>query len=258
MMLFFIRKLVESILMPLGFSALLVIVGLVLRRRYLIVAGVVALWLCSIPLASHILLGTLERVYPPRTIAEAPSADAIVVLSGGIVRGISAAGVQWGDSANRYFTGLDLALAGKARFLVLSAGMPPPAHGISQGMILRETSVERGFPADRIIVTRTVLTTEDEASAVSDLPGIHSILLVTSAFHMPRAVMLFRARGLDVSPFPTDQRVLGSIVPESLRLMPEASSLEGAEVALREYYGLAVYHTLFLFHSPGILVPRNP
>jgi uncharacterized SAM-binding protein YcdF (DUF218 family) len=155
--------------------------------------------------------------------------------------------VQWGESANRYFTGLDLAAAGKAPLLVLSAGGPPPKNAIPQVEVLQRTAVSRGLAPERIILTHYVLTTEEEARAVSALPGIHSILLVTSAFHMPRAAFLFRDRGLQVYPFPTDQRVFDRFTPGNLRLIPESSALYDSETALREYYGLAVYRTLHLF-----------
>ncbi|MDP9054762.1 MAG: YdcF family protein [Acidobacteriota bacterium] len=247
-MLFFLRKLIEAAFMPLGFSVLLCILGVILRRRSLVIVGILILLLAGTPVGGRLLMAPLERVYPATSIAASPYADAVVVLSGGILRGINPAGVQWGESANRYFAGLDLALAGKARRLVISTGMPPSPGQISQGIVLRQVAIARGFPADRILLTRPVLTTEDEASAVSTLPGIHSILLVTSAFHMPRATMLFRAHDLQVVPFPTDQRVFGSFLSNSTQAIPGSAPLEGTELALREYYGLAVYRTLLVFH----------
>jgi len=250
-MLFFLRKIVEDVLMPIGFSGLLLILGTLFRRRVLLVAGIAVLLIPSAPLTSRLLLEPLENVYPAQTVSAAPTADAIVVLSGGILRGISPAGVQWGDSANRYFAGLNLALAQKAPLLVISAGAPHTAHSVSQGDILRQIAVERGFPSERIILTRPVLTTEDEASAISTLPGIHSVLLVTSAFHMPRAVLLFKSHGMDVFPFPTDQRVLGRRLEGSLLFMPDSSPLKETEIAMREYFGLAVYKIILIFR-PGV------
>jgi uncharacterized SAM-binding protein YcdF (DUF218 family) len=247
-MVFFLRKLIEAMMMPIGFCGLLLILALILRRRSLIVAAILVLFTPSTPLVSHLLLEPLESVYPSLTVAAAARVDAVVVLSGGLFRGISPAGVQWGESANRYFAGLDLALAEKARLLVISGGSPTSRGEINQGQVLRQAAISRGFPAERIIVTRAVFTTEDEASAVSQFPGIHSILLVTSAFHMPRAAMLFRSHGLDVSPFPTDQRVLGGVLAGSALLIPDSSPLHGSEMAIREYYGLAVYKTLLFFH----------
>jgi len=102
------------------------------------------------------------------------------------------------------------------------------------------------------VVTTRVLTTEDEARAVSGIPGVHSILLVTSGFHMPRAVLLFRARGLNVFPFPTDTRTLGAGLFVPRALLPGSSYLQRSEQAIREYYGLAIYHSI-LFLRPSLL-----
>lgn len=250
-MLFFLRKLIEALLMPIGFFAAVCLAGALLRRRWLIFVAVPLLFCMSTGLVARLLLSPLEHTYPVESVSAAPTADAIVVLSGSIVRGVSSAGVQWGDNANRYFTGLALARANKAHYLVLSGGMPPTAHSIDQGMLLRQLSIQNGIPEDRILVTSHVLTTNEEARAVSALPAIHSILLVSSAFHMPRAAMLFRARKLEVFPFPTDNRVFNSDASR-LSVLPESSNLRDSELALREYCGLAAYKTLLLFHPSGL------
>jgi uncharacterized SAM-binding protein YcdF (DUF218 family) len=249
-MLFFLRKLIEALLLPIGICGLLTIAGVVLRRRWIAVAGVAALCTLGMHVVSRLILHPLERVYAPKTVAAAPNADAIVVLSGSVLRGTAAPGVQWGESSNRFFTGVDLTMAGKAKVIVISAGMYP-----ADGVVLRQTAIRDGIPPDRIIVTPRVLTTDDEARAVSKIPDIHSILLVTSAFHMPRAVLLFRARGLDVSPFPTDERVLGSSNLTLTQFIPNSNALRDSEDALREYYGLALYRLVLLFRPLGRLRP---
>jgi uncharacterized SAM-binding protein YcdF (DUF218 family) len=194
------------------------------------------------------LLRSLERVYEPVSVAAAPDADAIVVLNGGVVRGRTASGVQWGESANRYFAGVDLVNAAKAKTIVFSSG-----QNASQGQIIRQTAIRQGIPPERIILTGPVFSTEDEARAVSEIPGIHSILLVTSAFHMPRAVLLFRARGLAVSPFPTDERALGRRSLTLIEFIPAPVALGDSEHAMREYYGLALYRTLLVFRPAALI-----
>ncbi len=246
-MLFFLRKVIEALLLPIGISGLLIIAGVVLRRRWVAVTGVVTLYVFSTQFTSRRLLRSLERVYEPKAIADSPNADAIVVLNGSILRGVTAAGLQWGESANRYFAGLDLAMAGKAKIIVISAGITP-----GQGAILRQTAIRQGIQPERIVLTSRVLTTEDEARAVSEISGVHSILLVTSAYHMPRAVLLFRARGLGVSPFPTDQRFFRRRNLSLSEFIPVSGPLEESEAAMREYYGLAVYHMLLSFRSPAL------
>jgi uncharacterized SAM-binding protein YcdF (DUF218 family) len=244
-MLFFLRKFIEALILPLGLAGLVTLAGILFRRRWLAAAGLGLLYLFSIPITGKLLLRPLEQTYPPQPVASCPPADAIVVLSGGILRGVAAPGMQWGETSNRYFTGFDLAMAGKAKFLVFS--IAPDDDGVSDGALERAAAIRQGIPPERIILTTRVQTTGDEARAVSEIPGIHSIILVTSASHMPRAVLLFQSHHLHVLPFPTDQRVLGRFHFNSQSLVPEAKSLERAESALREYYGLAVYGTLLRF-----------
>ncbi|HVV47572.1 MAG TPA: YdcF family protein [Bryobacteraceae bacterium] len=251
-MLFFLRKLIEALLLPIGISCLFTLAGIAFRRRWAAAIGVITLCTFSTPAVSTRLMASLEQSYPLMSVADAPHADAIVVLSGSVVRGISAPGVQWGDSANRYFAGFDLAMAGKADTIVFSAAVADSVLGLSQGAILRRVAIAHGLPASRIVVTGRVFTTEDEARAVSQIPGIHSILLVTSAFHMPRAALLFRARGLRVFPFPTDLRSFAQQPLQPASFVPGAAALRNSEEAVREYYGLAVYRTLY-FRSTAAL-----
>ncbi len=252
-MLFFLRKFIEALLLPLGFSGLLIIVGVMLRRRWIAVSGVLFLFTVSTLFMGGTMMKPLEHAYPATTVAAAPQADAIVVLSGGIVRGVNAPGVQWGDTANRYFAGFDLAKAGKAKLVVFTGASTNDLTGPSQGAVMKQTAVADGIEAGRIIVTGKVLTTDDEARSVAQIPNVHSVLLVTSGFHMPRAVLLFRAQGLEVSPFPTDQRSFGDGPVGLLQFIPDPKGLEHTEAAMREYYGLAAYHLLYLFRPLGRL-----
>jgi uncharacterized SAM-binding protein YcdF (DUF218 family) len=224
------------------------VAGIAFRRRRLALAGVAVLYVFSTNFVGRLLLLPLEQFYSPIAVNAAPEADAIVVLSGGVVRGINAPGVQWGESVNRYLGGFDLAKAGKSKLLIFT-GATTGAGGATQGAIMRQVAIRDGIQPDRIIVTPLVLTTDDEARAVAQIPNVHSILLVTSGYHMPRAAMLFRARGLNVSPFPTDQRFLDLWHPEAGAFIPEASGLHHSEGALREYYGLIVYRLIALRHG---------
>jgi len=257
-MLFFLRKLAEGLMLPIGFCGLLILAAVVLRRRRIAVVAVVVLYGFSTDVAGVSLLRPLEHYYKAMPVAEAPRSDAIVVLAGGLIRGYSPAGLQWGNDANRFFTGVDLARAQRAPVLVVSEGMLP-----RDGPVLRAAAVRDGIAPERVVITREVLTTEDESRAVSEIPGIHSILLVTSAFHMPRAALLFRSRGFDVRPFPTDQRVPEVFRPDLTSLVPTAGGLGNTETALREYYGLMVYCAIPLLRGspprsgPGLILTSD-
>ena len=250
---YFVRKLVEALSLPLGLCVLLVTAALFSRRRLLGFAGIAVLWIAGTPEMGRQLMIPLESVYPPMTIQQCPNADAVLVLAGGIIRGQSPPGLQWGTSANRFFAGVDLVLAGKAKNLILTGGSPPggpPSDPLAFGDLLKEEAIRRGIPEDRIILIGPVLTTEDEARKVAALPGINRVIVVTSAFHIPRAVMLVSAFGQQVIPFPTDQQVLRRKGRDGESLIAQASGLQQTELALREYYGLLVYKLILTVHPP--------
>ena len=70
--------------------------------------------------------------------------------------------------------------------------------------------------------------------------GLHKVLLVTSALHMPRALALFRALGIEAAPAPTDFEVVESGMG-FIAVVTGCRALEGSTRALKEYFGLGVY-----------------
>ena len=71
--------------------------------------------------------------------------------------------------------------------------------------------------------------------------GWRKIILVTSAWHMPRAARLFRKAGVDFVPFPVDFQVDPKASLGLLDLLPRAGGLQMTESALREWYGTLFY-----------------
>ena len=106
-----------------------------------------------------------------------------------------------------------------------------------------EHARNRGLPAAAIRITPPVQNTAEEAQAVAAmLKGASSphILLVTSAFHMPRAQAQFEAQGLRVTPYPVDFRArIRSFT--ILDLLPDAEALDNTSIAFREALGRAFY-----------------
>ena len=103
-----------------------------------------------------------------------------------------------------------------------------------------------GVPEDSISLTDIVENTEDEAAAVRKLlakPGA-SVLLVTSAFHMPRSIQVFEKQGLRVIPYPVDFRVeISETTP--MDFLPSASALSTTTLAIREQLGRTYYKIKF-------------
>jgi uncharacterized SAM-binding protein YcdF (DUF218 family) len=244
---FFLSKLLPLFVLPLGLSLILLTWGLARKRRRLAWTGVAVLVASSNPLMGHVLIRSAEGWTVRRPVADVPVSDAIVVLSAGRSMSPGPDRVTESQDANRFSAGTDLALKGKAPLLVFTgAAIASQPDGPSEGDVLAAEARALGVAADRIAVTGRVLNTADEAREVAamlrarHLPNAR-IVLVTSAFHMPRARQLFRQEGLTVEAFPVS---FWSSDPGDLSVfwfMPSVTALVKSHTAIREMYGRAFY-----------------
>jgi uncharacterized SAM-binding protein YcdF (DUF218 family) len=150
--------------------------------------------------------------------------------------------IEWGDP-ERFFGGIALFKAGKAQKLVFTGGkMPWDKAKKTEGEVLKEYAISNGIPSDKILVTKDVEKTADEAVAVKELISpSKSIILVTSAFHMYRAKRLFEKQGYEVIPYRVDYKVARNSTVTILDFLPSASNLELTETGIREIIGSLFY-----------------
>jgi uncharacterized SAM-binding protein YcdF (DUF218 family) len=251
---FFLEKIIIQCISPLGLSLLVVPVGLVLillRKRTRIGWCLVALpliWLCvwSLPAVSIWLRQGLERQTPQRAASDYPTADAIVVLGGSIEGGRAG----WRDGphllagADRVWFAAQLYRAGRAPAIIFSGGnsewsrTDEPESGAMQAF-----AIDLGVPDSSIMLESRSRNTRENAIYTKQLLDEHhfnSILLVTSAIHMPRALALFQSQGLSVTPAPTD---FDAIPPRTVwqRWLPDTEALDRSTKALKEYLAIAIY-----------------
>ena len=190
--------------------------------------------------------------YPWERIDEtyAPTADAIVVLSGGgrpQAPGKSNI-YEWGDP-DRYFAGISLFQKGKAPKLFFTGGSNPYVKGSKdEGTVYKEHAISLGIPFDAITTTTKVVNTAQEAIEIrkilNPINSSSEILLVTSAFHMKRAKKLFEQQGFLVYPFPVDFKT-SKISPwqNPHQWIPNSGSLNRSSGALRELLGRIIYRS---------------
>ncbi len=243
----FLRQFLPFLLMPLTLSLVLLIAGLVYRRRALMWMAIALLWISSAQVVSGLLARAMEGSAEHALAADAPTADAIVVLSGvRIIAPGPAAISEWTD-ADRFFGGLELFQAGKAPLLVFTGARPVgPVGSPFEGETLAGYAKALGVPPDRVVTTGLVTNTEDEAREVAALlrarrAGPTRVLLVTSAYHMPRAQRLFERAGLGVAPFPVDFHRAAGAPLGVMDFLPSADGLQQTHMMLRELYGRAFY-----------------
>jgi uncharacterized SAM-binding protein YcdF (DUF218 family) len=238
-----LNKLLPLFLSPLFMLTALAMFAIWARRRRLAILALALLWLLSLPVVADSFWRVIEQQALRPAVSAAPQAQAIVVLGGMTwdIRGEEGFETEWNENADRFWAGLELLKAGKAPRLFLMAGkLPWEKSQRTEGQWLREKAIEFGVPAQKIWLSPEVQNTQQEAQAVAkELPG-GTILLVTSAFHMPRARALFEAQGLKVLPFPVDFRVVENDTTV-LDFLPSAGALETTTSAMRELLGRAYY-----------------
>jgi uncharacterized SAM-binding protein YcdF (DUF218 family) len=211
--------------------------------------GVVAAGLlltASLPVVSQRLMARLESVYPAMRVDAAPEAEVVLVLGGMLGAPVVPGGLpEWSEAVDRFEAGLALAQAGRARWLLFTAAARSGDGSIeSEGAGLRRLAIARGLDPARVLLTGPVLNTADEVRELEKLAVAHGwkrVLLVSSAWHLPRAMRQFRGHGLEVVPFPVDYRSRPNLASPWLDWIPTAGALADTERALREAYGIAFY-----------------
>jgi uncharacterized SAM-binding protein YcdF (DUF218 family) len=219
------------------------------RARISAVAGLALLLAVSSPLVARPLLGNLEawHAQPPPSTDE--RYEAIVVLGGGVLEQgtLRPAADLSSYSKNRVTCGVDLYEQGYAPKLVFSGGN---GHAFKDGpkdaLEMTRWAQRLGVSKDVIVVEDLSRTTYENAAETKRLLGPVSIVLVTSASHLPRATALFRKQGFLVTPMPCDFFVQNR--PEdTLRqldpfdILPSVQAIEQTTGAVSEWTGMAIY-----------------
>ena len=260
---FLLSKLLPLLIYPLGLGLLLQLAGLgaMARRRPrwglgFSGTGIGLIWLFAMPLTSRQLIWGLEEQAAALTPSTIPKADAVVVLGGGLRPALAPRqGVEVAEGGDRLLTGLRLMRQNKAPLLITSgaqvtftAGDPAPPEALSA----RALAIELGLPPNRILTNPGSRTTAEEARDIGALArqrGWSRILLVTSAFHLPRSLATFRQRsGISVIPVACDYQLVsrnrygrptaGSLLKD---LVPDAEALHLSSVVIKEHLGLALH-----------------
>ncbi|HWJ76047.1 MAG TPA: YdcF family protein [Kaistia sp.] len=152
--------------------------------------------------------------------------------------------VALNDNAERVFAVATLARRYPEARIVLSggAGHLLIGHTLSESEIARRMLVDLGLPPERIEMeerSRTTFENATESRIVAKPKSGETWLLVTSAYHMPRAVASFRAADFPVVPYPVDFRTR----PADLRrpVNSVADGLTLTDIAAHEWLGLLAY-----------------
>lgn len=242
------HKILPMFFMPITLMMIFVLFGTLAKKRQFVFIGLFIFYVSSTPIFSDWIYEIIEKRIKRVELHELPSVDAIVVLSGMLraEKHGNAINIDWGDP-DRFFGGLQAYGASKASRIVFTGGRSPwEKNLLSEGDVLKSIAPSFGVLESEIEVSDDAFNTEQEAMAVrKTLNGVSpSIILVTSALHMPRAIKIFENAGFVVHPFPVDFRVASKDF-NLMHFLPRPEALLVTEVAIREQLGRVYYDAIY-------------
>ncbi len=254
-MFYYASKVLTLVFQPSTFLVLMVIAGLLLqafssRRKlavWLMSLGAVSLLVVGIsPIGNIMILPLEERFAQAAYSSDDGPVDGIIMLGGfedgWVSRGRR--GVALNEAAERLTEGVRLAVQFPNAKLIFTGGVGGLlGFGTDAAAPIGKLLIDYGISPDRIVLEKKSRNTFQNALFTKALlkpkPG-QRYVLVTSAFHMPRSMGVFRQAGFDVVPFPVDYRTHGAI--DATRMFERVGSgLERADTAFKEWVGLAAY-----------------
>jgi uncharacterized SAM-binding protein YcdF (DUF218 family) len=258
-MFFILSKLFWVVARPLNFLFFLALVAIIAGkfgyrklRAFALALSIGAFVLFGFTQFTDYLLYRLETAVPAGQIPANPAA--IIVLGGGIIPQDGGTGFELAEAADRLVKGLELKRLHPQARLIFSGGsgtlivsqLPETAGALA--MVRALYGDDRGMELE----SRS-RTTFENASQVRKMLGENPgpLLLVTSGFHMPRALGCFRQLGMDVIPVPADFR---ADVPSFPYLTDETpNQFLKLSVLVKELVGLVSY---YMSGRTNALLPR--
>jgi uncharacterized SAM-binding protein YcdF (DUF218 family) len=263
---FIVLKILAQLASPMGVLVAGLVAGAVLtllrlRRLGRLVAAlaIAQLIVFSFSAVADALLDPLEDM-ARSDAAAAPACcyEAIVVLGGSIgpAQPPLRPDPKLSDSSDRVWHAARLFHRGVAPRIIVSsgsyavqAGEAPPSQ--TEAVAMRQFLLALGVPDDRIVMEGKSLNTIENMRETRALVGAAPVALVTSAYHMPRALRLARRAGLNAGAFPTDWHVLPGTSPWWESFWPSVGALAASGIALREYLAL-------IFDNRSVNVETEP
>jgi len=257
---FGLYKFVKYGLYPLTWVVLLIAVATLLALfpfsptrlgwvRKLLLSALLLLVGLSSPLVATPLIGLLESWYHPSQLTPSDHFDAIVVLGGGVDEkgSLRPTTEPSSYSRNRTTCGVDLYQQGYATTLVLTGGDARIfGTGPQEAVEMKRWAIRLGVPESATKIDTEARNTYENATGTKRLIGSASILLVSSASHLPRAVPMFTKQGFRVTPAPCDyasqnlpRENWDNIDP--FDALPNDTSLQQTREVVSEVAGIVIY-----------------
>lgn len=216
--------------------------------RVLAIFACVLVFIVGNPIVSQTLVGLLEQATPPFDQSAPKQFDAIVVLAGGVLdKGTLRPEPELTDlSVHRTICGADLFTRGWAPRLLLTGGDATVfGQGPQESLEMKALATRLGVPGNAMTTETRSRTTYENAVETKRMLGDARVIVVTSAYHLPRALALFRKQGLDATGYACGH--MAQHRPGDLRdrnpidLIPTVWALAETTRAVNELVGIFVY-----------------
>ena len=251
-----ISKVVSQLLLPPGGLILLAVLGVVFWKRVwargLVALVLCAFWLLSTEPVRDMLMHPLESEYAVFHAENADIKDAVIVLLGAGVYEhapeYNGKDMLTSDAMMRTLYAADIAK--KTGLAVYATGGKALSHADeAEGDVMRRWLMRLGMPASQVYAENLASNTWENAVYMRHIlqkKGIDKIILVSTAWHLPRAVWCFQSQGFTVIPAGTDY--LAAQPSYDVRsFMPHWAVFADSAEALHEYLGIVWYH--LRYHS---------
>jgi uncharacterized SAM-binding protein YcdF (DUF218 family) len=246
-----LSKILDVFLSPLTWALVFCLAGLVRRyerwTRWAPAAAAGLLYLFSTGFVSNALLRNLEAS-ATRTMRDGVVYDAAILLGGAVSHGSTRTWnvPSYNDNVERLLTAFDLLRSGRARTVIISGGRGDPADPIVEARVLGKQLEDWGIEPERIILEEHARNTRENATESKRIAAerhFQSLLMITSARHVPRALESFRRVGLAADTLPVDYRSTDR--RSSRSILPRSDDLDISVHALREILGGWIYKAAF-------------
>ncbi|HQB85113.1 MAG TPA: YdcF family protein [Candidatus Pacearchaeota archaeon] len=225
----------QQIILPSVFIPIIILIGIVFvfsskkykLGRILLIIGLALYYIFSITPTVDLLLKPLEQEYS--TVSDIQKADKIALLLGGRESDVL-----------RSSEVLRIAHLTDHTTQIIISGTDSQNPNSGEALAVRNFFINRGVPKDNIIIEGNSRNTKENVKNIYDIVGDEHFFLVTSAYHMKRAMLEFEKLGANPIPAPIDFKSVGEY--GILSYIPNSKNLRNSDLAMHEYFGIIFYN----------------
>lgn len=225
----------QQIILPSVFIPIIILIGIVFvfsskkykLGRILLIIGLALYYIFSITPTVDLLLKPLEQEYS--TVSDIQKADKIALLLGGRESDVL-----------RSSEVLRIAHLTDHTTQIIISGTDSQNPNSGEALAVRNFFINRGVPKDNIIIEGNSRNTKENVKNIYNIVGDEHFFLVTSAYHMKRAMLEFEKLGANPIPAPIDFKSVGEY--GILSYIPNSKNLRNSDLAMHEYFGIIFYN----------------